>query len=137
MRCWILIQIWTFFALQTPQNALRLSFVGCHRVSTHAARDNQPQWIAAGSAAGYSLAIHGLPLKVWLGHGRRLQPAATMPPYYVPEKFAKLFAFHGRSVQPYRDPNRSVTQKFGIPVGGRRPADDHHRGHATATGWPA
>src|ERR1700731_1533475 len=86
---------------------------------------------------GILFAIHGLPLKVWLGHGRRLQPAATMPPYYVPEKFAKLFAFHGRSVQPYRDPNRSVTQKFGIPVGGRRPADDHHRGHATTTGWAA
>src|ERR1700730_8784144 len=67
----------------------------------------------------------------------RPAPAAPMPPYYVPEKFAKLFAFHGRSVQPYRDPNRSVTQKFGIPVGGPRPADDHHRGHATATGWPA
>jgi hypothetical protein len=46
---------------------------------------------------GILFAIHGLPLKVWLGHGRRLQPAATMPPYYVPEKFAKLFAFHGEA----------------------------------------
>jgi hypothetical protein len=51
MRCWILIQIWTIFALQTPQDALDLSFVGCRRVSTHAARDNQPAWIAAGSVA--------------------------------------------------------------------------------------
>jgi hypothetical protein len=59
---------------------------------------------------GIPFAIHGLPLKVWLDHGKRLQPAATMPPYYVPEDFAKLFAIHGRSVQPYRDPNRSVTQ---------------------------
>jgi hypothetical protein len=53
MRCWILIQIWTFFALQTPQDALGLSFVGCRRVITHTARDNQPEWIAAGSAAGH------------------------------------------------------------------------------------
>lgn len=37
--------------MQTPQDALGLSFVGCRRVSTHAARDNQPEWIAAGSAA--------------------------------------------------------------------------------------
>jgi hypothetical protein len=35
---------------------------------------------------------HGLPLKVWLDQGKRLQPAATMPPYYAPEDFAKLFA---------------------------------------------
>ena len=99
----MLIQIWTFFALQTPQDALGLSFVGCRRVSTHAAKDNQPEWIAARSAAGYFL-LHGLPLKVWLDHGKRLQPAATMPPYYVPEDLAtiyltiaKLFAFHGRN----------------------------------------
>jgi hypothetical protein len=42
MRCWLLIQVWTFFALQSP-----LNFGGCRRVSTHAARDNQPEWIAA------------------------------------------------------------------------------------------
>jgi hypothetical protein len=60
---------------------------------------------------GILFAIQGLPLKVWLDHGKRLQPAAAMPPYYVPEDFAKLFAFHGRSAQLYRDPNRSVTQK--------------------------
>jgi hypothetical protein len=51
MRCWILIQIWTLFALQTPQDALGSSFVGYRRVSTLAAKDNQPEWIAAGSAA--------------------------------------------------------------------------------------
>jgi hypothetical protein len=39
-------------------------------------------------------AIHGLPLKVWLDHGKRIQPAATVPPY-LPEDFAKLFAVHG------------------------------------------
>jgi hypothetical protein len=72
MRYWILIQIWTFFALQTPQDALGLSFVGCLRVSTHAARDNQPEWIAAGSAAGH-FPLLGLPLKVWLDHSKRRQ----------------------------------------------------------------
>jgi hypothetical protein len=59
---------------------------------------------------GILFAIHVLSLKVWLDHGKRLQPAATTPSYYMPEDFAKLFVFHGRSAQPYRDPNRSVTQ---------------------------
>jgi hypothetical protein len=67
-----LIQVWTFFALQTPQDALGLSFFGCRRVSTHAARDNQPEWIAAESAAEHFLAIHRLLLKLWLEPGNRL-----------------------------------------------------------------
>jgi hypothetical protein len=48
--------------------------------------------------------FHGLPLKVWLDHGKRLRPAAPMPPNYVPEDFAKLFAVQRRSARPYRDP---------------------------------
>jgi hypothetical protein len=40
---------------------------------------------------GTPSAIRGLPPKVY---GKRIQPAATMPPHpdYVPEDFARLFA---------------------------------------------
>jgi hypothetical protein len=41
------------FRIANSARRARLEFRHCRRVSTHAARDNQPEWIAAGTAAGH------------------------------------------------------------------------------------